>query len=173
HRSPPLDLQPLFTPTPPPTPRLIPASKHASVWVARCAPDETITSYLPSSRLPMFRAICTLAGVSTSPSASACRIRSTVLDINVYVCRALGTLACELDGLTEMASAERQRLRQAASGAMPWRRWGPYLSERAWATVREDYSPFGQAWEFFPHEHARARVYRWNDDGLGGLGDDS
>ena len=55
---------------------------------------------------------------------------------------------------------------------MPWRRWGPYLSERAWATVREDYSPFGQAWEFFPHEHARSRVYRWNEDGLGGLCDD-
>jgi hypothetical protein len=53
-----------------------------------------------------------------------------------------------------------------------WRRWGPYLSERAWGTVREDYSPHGNAWEFFPHDHARSRTYRWNEDGLAGFSDD-
>ena len=53
-----------------------------------------------------------------------------------------------------------------------WRRWGPYLAERAWGTVREDYSPDGDAWEDFPHDHARSRAYRWNEDGLGGLCDD-
>ena len=58
------------------------------------------------------------------------------------------------------------------TGRAPWRRWGPYLSERAWGTVREDYSAAGQAWEFFPHDHARSRVYRWNEDGLAGLCDD-
>jgi hypothetical protein len=52
-----------------------------------------------------------------------------------------------------------------------WKRWGPYLSERAWGTVREDYSAGGTAWEFFPHEHARSRAYRWNEDGLGGICD--
>jgi mannosylglycerate hydrolase MGH1-like protein len=57
-------------------------------------------------------------------------------------------------------------------GGEAWRRWGPYLSERAWGTVREDYSPGGDAWAFFPHDHARARAYRWNEDGLGGLCDD-
>ena len=53
-----------------------------------------------------------------------------------------------------------------------WRRWGPYLSERAWGTVREDYSADGEAWAFFPHDHARSRVYRWNEDGLGGICDE-
>jgi hypothetical protein len=53
-----------------------------------------------------------------------------------------------------------------------WRRWGPYLAERAWGTVREDYSAYGNAWEDLPHDHARSRAYRWNEDGLGGLSDD-
>jgi hypothetical protein len=53
----------------------------------------------------------------------------------------------------------------------PWHRWGPYLSERAWGTVREDYSPHGDAWSSFPHDHARSRTYRWNEDGLAGLSD--
>jgi mannosylglycerate hydrolase MGH1-like protein len=69
-------------------------------------------------------------------------------------------------------SAERDRLNDEPSGQSPWRRWGPYLSERAWGTVREDYSADGNAWDFFPHEHARSRAYRWNEDGLGGICDD-
>jgi hypothetical protein len=52
-----------------------------------------------------------------------------------------------------------------------WNRWGPFLSERAWGTVREDYSPDGKAWNYFPHEHARSRAYRWSEDGLGGICD--
>jgi Mannosylglycerate hydrolase MGH1-like glycoside hydrolase domain len=69
-------------------------------------------------------------------------------------------------------SAERERLLEVPRGRSPWRRWGPYLSERAWGTVREDYSAGGDAWEFFPHDHARSRAYRWNEDGLGGICDD-
>ena len=69
-------------------------------------------------------------------------------------------------------SAERERLLEVPKGRSPWRRWGPYLSERAWGTVREDYSAGGDAWEFFPHDHARSRAYRWNEDGLGGICDD-
>ena len=65
-------------------------------------------------------------------------------------------------------SAERDRL--DTDGAA-WKLWGPYLSERAWGTVREDYSPGGTAWDYFPHDHARSRVYRWNEDGLGGVCD--
>src|SRR4051794_11026799 len=68
-------------------------------------------------------------------------------------------------------SAEHERLREAAEGAGAWKRWGPYLSERAWGTVREDYSPGGDAWNFFPHEHARSRAYRWGEDGLLGICD--
>ncbi len=55
---------------------------------------------------------------------------------------------------------------------MSWRSWGPYLSERAWGTVREDYSADGDAWDFFPHDHARSRVYRWNEDGMAGFCDE-
>ena len=71
-----------------------------------------------------------------------------------------------------MPAAETQRLREVPKGRAPWRHWGPYLSERAWGTVREDYSENGTAWEFFPHEHARSRAYRWNEDGLAGVCDD-
>ena len=69
-------------------------------------------------------------------------------------------------------SAESDRLAEVPKGRAPWRRWGPYLSERAWGTVREDYSPDGTAWDFFPHDHARSRAYRWNEDGLAGICDD-
>jgi len=69
--------------------------------------------------------------------------------------------------------AERARLAEAGGGTPEWRDWGPYLSERAWGTVREDYSPDGDAWSFFPHEHARSRVYRWNEDGMAGFSDET
>ncbi|GIJ46408.1 glucosidase [Virgisporangium aliadipatigenens] len=68
--------------------------------------------------------------------------------------------------------AERTRLADADAGARPWRSWGPYLSERAWGTVREDYSEYGTAWDYFPHDHARSRTYRWNEDGMAGICDD-
>jgi len=68
--------------------------------------------------------------------------------------------------------AERQRLNEVPTGRAPWRRWGPYLSERAWGTVREDYSATGEAWEYSPHDQARSRAYRWNEDGLAGICDD-
>ena len=69
-------------------------------------------------------------------------------------------------------SAERERLRDADEGGRPWRRWGPYLAERQWGTVREDYSADGTPWAYFPHEHARSRAYRWGEDGLLGICDD-
>ncbi len=65
---------------------------------------------------------------------------------------------------------ERARL-QPDAGQASWRKWGPYLSERQWGTVREDYSPDGNAWEYFPHEHARSRAYRWGEDGIAGFSD--
>jgi len=66
---------------------------------------------------------------------------------------------------------EAWRLQEAQDRTAHWRRWGPYLSERQWGTVREDYSPAGTAWDFFPHDHARSRAYRWGEDGLAGLCD--
>jgi hypothetical protein len=67
--------------------------------------------------------------------------------------------------------AEERRLREAQQRTRHWRRWGPYLSERQWGTVREDYSPYGTAWEYFPHDEARSRAYRWGEDGLAGISD--
>src|SRR5687768_10940064 len=67
--------------------------------------------------------------------------------------------------------AEQRRLAEDARRLRNWKRWGPYLSERQWATVREDYSPFGTCWDYFPHDHARSRAYRWGEDGLLGLCD--
>ena len=66
---------------------------------------------------------------------------------------------------------EQRRLELSRERKEHWKRWGPYLSERAWGTVREDYSPNGTAWEYFPHDHARSRVYRWNEDGIAGICD--
>ena len=68
-------------------------------------------------------------------------------------------------------NAEERRLKEAQERSAHWRRWGPYLSERQWGTVREDYSPDGAAWEYFPHDHARSRAYRWGEDGLAGISD--
>src|SRR4051794_15804118 len=76
-----------------------------------------------------------------------------------------------------VSGIERQRMADAGSpeegleSASPWYRWGPYLSERAWGSVREDYSADGDAWASFPHDHARSRAYRWNEDGMAGLSD--
>jgi mannosylglycerate hydrolase MGH1-like protein len=69
-------------------------------------------------------------------------------------------------------AAEFERLTAAREQAVPWRKWGPYLSERQWGTVREDYSDSGNAWDYFSHDQARSRAYRWGEDGLAGISDD-
>jgi hypothetical protein len=71
-----------------------------------------------------------------------------------------------------MTGAEEERLRAVADGSAAWQQWGPYLAERQWGTVREDYSPGGSAWSYLPHDQARSRAYRWGEDGLLGLCDD-
>ena len=73
--------------------------------------------------------------------------------------------------MSKVVSAEEQRLEESRQRKVHWKRWGPYLSERQWGTVREDYSPTGSAWDYFPHDHARSRAYRWGEDGLGGICD--
>jgi hypothetical protein len=82
------------------------------------------------------------------------------------------------DSTADRTTAEHRRLAEATGraeddlfAANPWYEWGPYLSERAWGTVREDYSADGEAWSSFPHDHARSRAYRWNEDGMAGLSD--
>ncbi|MEO1444418.1 MAG: glucosidase, partial [Chloroflexota bacterium] len=68
--------------------------------------------------------------------------------------------------------AEHKRMNQQRDSDANWHQWGPYLSERAWGTVREDYSEHGEAWDFFPHDHARSRAYRWGEDGLAAISDE-
>lgn len=70
-------------------------------------------------------------------------------------------------------TVERKRLEESRDNTIPWRMWGPYLSDRQWGTVREDYSPYGNAWEYFPHDHARSRAYRWGEDGIAGISDEN
>ncbi|MFO0918439.1 MAG: hypothetical protein U0872_09010 [Planctomycetaceae bacterium] len=69
-------------------------------------------------------------------------------------------------------TAEEDRLNAVREQAVPWKKWGPYLSERQWGTVREDYSEGGDAWNYFSHDQARSRAYRWGEDGLAGISDD-
>ena len=69
-------------------------------------------------------------------------------------------------------TAEHDRLEAARTQELPWKKWGPYLSERQWGTVREDYSEGGDAWNYFTHDQARSRAYRWGEDGLAGISDD-
>ncbi|HXM97859.1 MAG TPA: glucosidase [Candidatus Dormibacteraeota bacterium] len=73
--------------------------------------------------------------------------------------------------MPRLLTVEDQRLEEARLRKKHWKRWGPYLSERQWGTVREDYSANGTAWEYFPHDHARSRAYRWGEDGIGGISD--
>src|SRR5579871_3201262 len=71
-----------------------------------------------------------------------------------------------------MAEAEQVRLQESKDGVKAWKQWGPYLSERQWGTVREDYSPNGDAWNYFTHDQARSRIYKWGEDGIAGISDD-
>ena len=73
--------------------------------------------------------------------------------------------------MLQVNEAEKQRIEECRTGAKNCRRWGPYLSERQWGTVREDYSPYGTAWDYFSHDQARSRAYRWGEDGLLGITD--
>src|SRR5262245_63917801 len=74
--------------------------------------------------------------------------------------------------LPQIGDAERQRIEQSRDFTKNWRHWGPYVSERQWGTVREDYSPFGTAWDYLSHDQARSRAYRWGEDGIAGFCDD-
>jgi hypothetical protein len=74
--------------------------------------------------------------------------------------------------LTYAEVTEQKRLNEAREKGIPWKKWGPYLSERQWGTVREDYSKDGNAWDYFSHDQSRSRVYHWGEDGLAGISDD-
>ncbi len=83
----------------------------------------------------------------------------------------MGRKGAKSAGARGRRTAEERRLLEDERRRRNWKRWGPYLSERQWGTVREDYSPDGETWEYFPHDHARSRAYRWGEDGLLGITD--
>src|ERR1700719_824858 len=74
--------------------------------------------------------------------------------------------------VANLPDAEAARLGECRESEVPWKKWGPYLSERQWGTVREDYSEDGNAWDYFNHDQARSRAYRWGEDGLAGICDE-
>src|SRR3974377_1932889 len=74
--------------------------------------------------------------------------------------------------ITYTETNEKKRLKEARESGVPWKRWGPYLSERQWGTVREDYSQDGNAWAYFSHDQARSRAYHWGEGGLAGVSDE-
>ena len=100
---------------------------------------------------------------ATSPTATRARRRTT--SSARPSCRCSDESA---DCGAVAATEEHERLEQARTGAVPWKAWGPYLSERQWGTVREDYSAGGDAWSYFSHDQARSRAYRWGEDGIAG-----
>src|SRR5205814_6211870 len=106
------------------------------------------------------------AAVSRRPGASLRRC-APFIACPMSVPAAPPPAPSEVD-MTIPASVEHARL---STDGERWKAWGPYLSERAWGTVREDYSPHGNAWEYFPHDQARSKAYRWGEDGLGGICD--
>ena len=102
------------------------------------------------------------------------RVAAAVLVLTAVLVLAAGPArADEKDERIAVLEAEVRTLRERRrmQDAAPWRRWGPYLAERQWGTVREDYSADGSAWDYFPHDHARSRAYRWGEDGLAGISD--
>jgi hypothetical protein len=90
--------------------------------------------------------------------------------VSAYLRKQAGRMPA-LPGKDSNMTKEEIRLEQSLERRAHWKRWGPYLSERAWGTVREDYSPYGTAWDFLPHDHARSKAYRWGEDGIGGISD--
>jgi hypothetical protein len=101
-----------------------------------------------------------------------CRIPDSQRIGHSHVQAPLDAERARLASARGLGLASREAAPGHAGAAIPWHRWGPYLAERQWGTVREDYSSDGRAWEFFPYEHSRSRVYRWGEDGLLGICDD-
>jgi hypothetical protein len=84
----------------------------------------------------------------------------------------MNPVAQNLNPPTIVDCTEQKRLNDARDQGIPWKKWGPYLSERQWGTVREDYSEDGDAWDYFTHDQSRSRTYRWGEDGIAGISDD-
>src|SRR5690348_11425594 len=88
--------------------------------------------------------------------------------VHTDVCRCVLAIPTK-ENVMPKQTAVHKRLADSTARLADWKQWGPYVAERAWGTVREDYSANGDAWNYLPHDHARSRTYRWNEDGLGAV----
>src|SRR5579872_1523944 len=109
------------------------------------------------------------SSLESTPTVSADRRNSVGTSSRTLQVHAWCTESLERQ---RVMTAEQDRLDAAREQLVPWKKWGPYLSERQWGTVREDYSEGGDAWNYFTHDQARSRAYRWGEDGLAGISDD-
>src|SRR6516225_10906871 len=136
-----------------------------------CLPRSTASALsIRSCRAPPERVVASeLAGLSSS-SGSTIRSSSTRQARSEWSSRE--QIMAKTPTIEPTKTAEAQRLDEAREQGVSWRHWGPYLSERQWGTVREDYSADGNAWDYFSHDQARSRAYHWGEDGLAGLSDD-
>ena len=124
-----------------------------------------LESELAAKRRRVLRRLRELGEVGTPPPAHACRHRCAPA--------ARRPDSSAMAATPETApTPEHERLEEARTGKAPWKAWGPYLSERQWGTVREDYSQGGDAWDYFSHDQARSRAYRWGEDGIAGICDE-
>ena len=108
------------------------------------------------------------------PATTSPRERTPRLPVADTIARCRGVVETRAHGpdRSSFGHPGARRLEEARTGAAPWKAWGPYLSERQWGTVREDYSAGGDAWNYFTHDQARSRAYRWGEDGIAGICDD-
>ncbi len=128
--------------------------------------EETVTPSNPQKQETKIWRFTSCSSLKSTPTGCSLHLKAHTLLNNSFV----NFVVCF--GSPTNLSAEKNRLLKAREGNAPWRKWGPYLSERQWGTVREDYSNDGSAWDYFSHEQSRSRAYRWGEDGIGGISDD-
>src|SRR6266478_451321 len=145
---------------------------------SRCATQWRTRRWAPSARFSMEIRLTIPAALPRTPGPSPVRwMRGVCSRRRSRPSRArIGSNSKDAGGkpttMPQAVDAEERRIEENRNGAKNWRRWGPYLSERQWGTVREDYSPGGTAWDYLTHDQARSRAYRWGEDGIAGFSDD-
>ena len=130
-------------------------------------------TFLGSDRVTWFSGSYGVPEISCGSQKCRPRVRLENVERSIGTTQALARRSGRRDSDKRAVDvAEQSRLNDAREEGIPWKKWGPYLSERQWGTVREDYSADGNAWDYFTHDQSRSRAYRWGEDGLGGISDD-
>ncbi len=146
-------------------------TSHSSVAPKSEGASRKSTSFADPSPGGVSTASTGAPGASPSATPSASAAANAASNSAAAVSSGAASSAAGAKLTTEHRRLSEPALRKGATPVAPWRQWGPFLSERSWGTVREDYSADGAAWDYFPHDHARSRAYRWGEDGLAGICD--